>query len=149
MNQALQESTAARENMCVCLVAGVCETFPVQVTMLAHCCGCSWTTPGAGSAHLALKDDQEQRRPEVTAVTPAHSGSCRAGVVSLATCGWFGTVGISAGKEHRAASRIMPMVSQMRTANCCPASLRCCKKHISRCRSCMANVHVLGVLFLL
>lgn len=127
MNQALQESTAARENVCVCLVAGVCATFPVQVVMLAHCCGCSWTTPGAGSAHLALKDDQEQRWLEVTAVTPAHSGSCRAGVVSLAAHGWFGTVGISAYKEHRVASRIMPMVSQMWTANCCPASLRCCK----------------------
>lgn len=139
MNKALQESKAARENVrvcvCMCLVAGFCATFPVQGTTPARCSARSWATPGAGSTHLTLQDGQQPARAKVAeGYCFQNSMSSGAGRVLLAARRRFGTVGISAFKERGAASRIMPMVSQMWPANCCPASLRHCK-NIYRCKT--------------
>lgn len=152
MNKALQESKAARENVraCVCLVAGLCATFPVQGTTPARCSARSWATPGAGSTRLTLQDGQQPARAKVAEGCRFRniSMSSGAGRVLLAAHRRFGTVGISAFKERGVASRAMPTVSQMWPANCRPAPLRHCQ-NIYRCKTYTANVRTLGVWLLL
>lgn len=54
-----------RTCVCVCLVAGVCTTSPVEGATLAHCSAPFWATPSTGSMHLILQDDQQPVRAKV------------------------------------------------------------------------------------
>lgn len=117
--------------MCVCLVAGVCATFPVQGTTPAHCSASSWATPGAGSARLALRGDRQPDRAEVA------GGYRFRNSIQCVTWSWCGFARctspvrhsgyLRAEQEHGVDGGIVPMVWQTWPANCCPAPLRHCK----------------------